>query len=464
VPRGDKFVVVCHHVRLASAKVKGRVSLGPEHKRPDRFAGTTDPLTSSTLGGRRLSVARVGWLMMFAVNVGLFLASIPAYYDAIVSFSDPEFRAAPVRASLQAGGVSVQFYAVCLLSISLATTVVWVAVASVIFWRRADNWIAYFASLSLITFATLSLPPSPPVLADQPFALWLPLRLLAFLGTVGLYTFYLLFPTGRFVPRWTRWATVLFAAHDAFFYLFPKSIFNTARSSPLLDFAMLTTFAAIAIGSQLYRYRYVSSPAERHKTKWVVFGMVSAGLGAIVFELSIPGPPLRYFSPLYALAIQAGLYGSLLLIPLSIGVAIVQDRLWDIDIVIRRTLVYGILTASLALVYFGGVAVAQAVFHALSGDVDRPQIAVVISTLVIAALFNPLRWRLKSFIDRRFYRRKYDARKTLNAFSATLSHETDLDALSDDLVTVVKRTMQPTHVSLWLRPGTDAKNKQIVKQ
>jgi hypothetical protein len=134
------------------------------------------------------------------------------------------------------------------------------------------------------------------------------------------------------------------------------------------------------------------------------------------------------------------------------------------DIVIRRTLVYGILTASLALVYFGSVAVAQAVFHALSGDVDRPQIAVVISTLVIAALFNPLRRRIKVFIDRRFYRRKYDARKTLNAFSATLSHETDLDALSDDLVTVVKRTMQPTHVSLWLRPEADAKIKQIVEQ
>jgi len=401
---------------------------------------------------------------MFGLTVGLFLASIPAYYDAIVSFSDPEFRPAPVRASLESGGVSVQFYATCLLSISFASTVVWVAVATVIFWRRADNWIAYFASLSLITFATLSLPPSPTVLADQSFALWLPLRLLAFFGTVGLYTFYLLFPTGRFVPRWTRWAAVLFAAHDAFFYLFPESIFNTARSFPLLDFAILTTFAAIAIGSQLYRYRYVSSPAERHKTKWVVFGMVSAGLGAIVFELSIPGPPLRYFGPLSARAILAGLYGSLLLIPLSIGVAIVYDRLWDIDIVIRRTLVYGILTASLALVYFGSVAVAQAIFHTLTGKVDQPQLAIVISTLVIAALFNPLRRRIKSFIDRRFYRRKYDSRKTLEAFSATLSHETDLDALSDDLVTVVRRTMQPTHVSLWLRPETDAKNKQIVKQ
>jgi hypothetical protein len=138
--------------------------------------------------------------------------------------------------------------------------------------------------------------------------------------------------------------------------------------------------------------------------------------------------------------------------------------LWSLTMLIpayfiRRTLVYGILTASLALVYFGSVAIAQAVFHALTDQEDLPQLTIVVSTLVIAALFNPLRRRIKSFIDRRFYRSKYDARRTLEAFSATLSRETDLDALSDDLVTVVKGTMQPTHVSLWLRSGTNAKGE-----
>jgi hypothetical protein len=435
--------------------------LGPEHKRPGESIGRTDILTFFTLGGRRLIVAQVGWLLVFVLSVGLYLASIPAYYDALVSFSS-DFNSAAARASLQASGVSVQFYAICLLSISFASTVVWVVVATIIFWRRADNWIAFFASLALITFGTMSLPPSPPALADESFGVWLPIRLLALIGTVTLFTFYLLFPTGRFVPSWTRWATVVFAAHDAFYYLYPRSIFDIARSFPLLDFAVLTTLACIAIGSQVYRYRYVSSPAERRQTKWVVFGLVSAGLGTVAFELSISGSPLGQFSLLTALALDAALWGSLLLIPLSIGVAIIHDRLWDIDIVIRRTLVYGILTASLALVYFGGVAVAQAVLHALSGDVDRPQSAVVISTLAIAALFNPLRRRIKVFIDRRFYRRKYDARKTLEAFSATLSHETDLEALSDDLVAVVRRTMQPAHVSLWLRPETDAKGKRTV--
>jgi hypothetical protein len=402
--------------------------------------------------------------MVFALAVGLFLASIPAHYDAIVGFSDSEMKPAAVRASLEASGISVQFYALCLLSISLVSTVVWVAVAGVIFSRRADNWIALFASLSLITFGTLSLPPSLPALADQSSSVWLPIHLLALIGTVALYIFYLLFPNGRFVPRWARWAAVLFATHEVFYWLFPRSIFNIARSFPFLDFAVLTTFACIAIGSQMYRYRYVSSPAERQQTKWVVFGLVSAGLGAIAFELSIPGSPLGQFGPLLALALEAGLFGSLLLIPLSIGVAIVHDRLWDIDIVIRRTLVYGILTASLALVYFGGVAVAQAVFHAFTGQERQPQLAVVVSTLVIAALFNPLRGRIKSLIDKRFYRSKYDARKTLEAFSATLNQETDLDALSDDLLTVVRGTMQPTHVSLWLRPETDAKDEQLLSR
>jgi hypothetical protein len=438
--------------------------LAPEHKSPGDFAGRTDALASPTLGGRSLSVARVVWLLVFVVAIGLFCVSIPAYYDAIVSYSASDFKPPAIRASLEASGVSVQFYAICLLSISFATTVAWVAVAVVIFWRRADNWMTLFASLSLLTFATLSLPPSRTVLADQSSAVWQAINLLALFGTVALYTFYLLFPSGRFVPRWTRWAAVLFAAHEAFFYLFPDSIFNVAKSFPLLDIAMLTTFACIAIGSQLYRFRYVSSPVERHKTKWVVFGLVLAGLGAIVFELSISGSPLGQFDPPLALALEAGLFGSLLLIPLSIGVAMVHDRLWDIDIVIRRTLVYGILTVSLALVYFGSVAVAQAVLRALTGQVEQPQLVVVVSTLIIAALFNPLRWRIKSFIDRRFYRRKYDAQKTLEAFSATLSQETDLDALSDDLMTVVRGTMQPTHVSLWLRPEMDAKGKQIVRQ
>jgi hypothetical protein len=131
--------------------------------------------------------------------------------------------------------------------------------------------------------------------------------------------------------------------------------------------------------------------------------------------------------------------------------------------VINLTLVYGSLTGMLVAVYFGGVAMVQAILHALTDHTEQPQLAVVISTLVIAALFNPLRRRIQSFIDRRFYRRKYDVRKTLEAFSATLRDETDLETLNNDLAGVIRETMQPTHVSLWLRPDRPPKGEQEVR-
>jgi hypothetical protein len=149
--------------------------------------------------------------------------------------------------------------------------------------------------------------------------------------------------------------------------------------------------------------------------------------------------------------------GFLPAIPIAIGIAILRYRLYDIDIIINRTLVYGSLTLMLALVYFGGVTSTQVVFTALTGQEEQPQLTIVVSTLLIAALFTPFRHRIQSFIDRRFYRRKYDAAKTLEAFSAKLRTETDLDALSDDLVGVVRETMQPEHVSLWLHPDPEPK-------
>jgi hypothetical protein len=169
-------------------------------------------------------------------------------------------------------------------------------------------------------------------------------------------------------------------------------------------------------------------------------------------DASLPATPL-WFDLIFSLA-GLGFAG----VPVAIGFAVLKYRLYDIDILINRTLVYGSLTAMLVAVYFGGVATTQTILRALTGQTEQPQLAVVISTLVIAALFNPLRRLLQSFIDRRFYRKKYDARKTLEAFSARLRDETDLETLNNDLAGVIRETMQPAHVSLWLRPDKPPKD------
>jgi hypothetical protein len=216
-----------------------------------------------------------------------------------------------------------------------------------------------------------------------------------------------------------------------------------------------------AVYAQIYRYRYVSAPTERQQTKWVLFGfllwLVLMGILAVPYgiEMSLPsGSPL----PWWSLVGSAGWWVALTIVPLSLSIAVLRYHLYDIDVLINRTLVYGSLTVMLALVYFGGVTATQAVLQTLTGQ--QSTLAVVASTLAIAALFVPLRRRVQGFVDRRFYRRKYDARKTLEVFSAKLRDETDLEALNNELVGVVRETMQPVHVSVWLRPQTAQKGEQ----
>jgi hypothetical protein len=277
----------------------------------------------------------------------------------------------------------------------------------------------------------------------------------------------LLFPDGRLPsPRWrpVAWCAALGLIGFVAGYTlnpgplddFPQVVNPYGVESLILEAvgiagAILASASMVASAvSLIVRMRWAGR-AQRQQIKWLAYG------SALVVGAVFLGSVISVWSGEVGIAlISLGLLG----VPICTGVAIARYRLYDIDIVINRTLVYGALTAALVAVYFGGVATLQALFRALTGQEQQAQLAIVVSTLVIAALFNPLRGRIQGFIDRRFYRRKYDAAKTLGAFSAKLRDKTDLDALTDDLVGVVKETMQPAHVSLWLRPDTAPQRQQ----
>jgi hypothetical protein len=223
----------------------------------------------------------------------------------------------------------------------------------------------------------------------------------------------------------------------------------------LVDFIatpMLFVAGVGAVISLVVRFRRARGD-ERQQIKWFASAATLTLVWiSVLWESTLGGLPGVIFALSSLLVIPS--------IPIATGIAMLRYRLYDIDRIINRTLVYGALTAMLVAVYVGGVTATQAIFRALTGQEQQPQLAVVVSTLVIAALFMPLRRRIQAFIDRRFYRRKYDARKTLEAYSARLRDETDLEALSDDLVEVVKETMQPSHISLWLPADPALKDKK----
>jgi hypothetical protein len=207
--------------------------------------------------------------------------------------------------------------------------------------------------------------------------------------------------------------------------------------------------------------RYLRSGGEvREQIKWLTFAasVVALGVsGAVIHGTLFTSGAAGSTDPLFGNLLEDTITLSFGGVPVAIGFAVLKYRLYDIDILINRTLVYGSLTIVLATVYLGGVTATQAIFQSFTGQEDLPQLAIVASTLVIAALFNPLRRRVQAFIDRRFYRKKYDARKTLEGFSARLRNEMDLDGLNAELVAVVRETMQPEHVFVWLRPDTPLK-------
>jgi hypothetical protein len=419
-----------------------------------REVGSDAP--SRVLRGRPLFLARIAWIVLAVVVLGLDAAGIPyayAQYRKICTSPacDQSGRLTPEGArSLQEVGISPEFYAAYVgVGLSVVVVLVFFAVAAVIFWHRSEDRMALFASFGLLVFGGAAI---TDLAAAHP-ALWFPAHLLNYIGQVSFGVFFYLFPDGRFVPRWTRWFAVTSAL------LFVPDVFFTESSLTNLIEPLFFVFIGSLLFAQVYRYRLVSTPAQRQQTKWVVFGFSVALLGFLATILLYESvSAIGGSGPLGEMVGETVVYGFLLLIPVSIGAAILRSRLYDIDVLINRTLVYGSLTTLLVAVYVGSVISMQYAFHAIAGG--NSQLVVVVSTLVIAALFNPLRRRIQTFIDRLFYRSRYDAAKTLEAFASKLRDETYLDRLGDELVSVVWETMQPAHASLWLRPSGRAKEEE----
>ena len=375
------------------------------------------------LPGKALTIVRIAWFVCALAVASVLLGALPGYYPHYAQL----IRADPYGL----GQFNLPFQ--LLIGVSdLASGFISLILAALLFWRKPNDRMALFVSFFLL----LTAPPS---------GISLGYFLTAYLGAPPVYSpaqdlqtplwvlIMCIFPDGRFVPRWTRWL---------FLVSIPTSvpIFAGTEWSAISRVVTIPFFILLMV-AQVYRYRRVSNDAERKQTKWVVFGFVVSIALSLIASLIYkrPSPPL------------------LNVIPLALTIAILRSHLWDIDIIIRKTLVYTVLTALLALIYFSSVVLLQRLFGALTGVAQSP-LAVVVSTLAIAALFTPLRRRIQDVIDRRFFRKKYDAQKTLEAFALIARDETDLERLTGELMRVVQETLQPERVSVWLKESKSPKD------
>jgi hypothetical protein len=360
-----------------------------------------------------------------------------------------------------------------------ALVVIDVTVGAIVASRRPENPVGWLLCLSGVAVATNSFASQYAIYAllAQPDTIpagealaWVASWLLPVM--IGLQVFYLLlFPTGRLPSRrwrWLAWLTVAYILVGVTTAAFspgahmgalgpirnPLGVEGLTQFYKAVLYTMSPALFIAAVFSLVVRLRRAVG-VERQQLKWLAYAAGGVAISSILLITTIALDTPRWYewvANAIVLAVTPG-------VPIAIGIAILRYRLYDIDLLINRTLVYGSLTAILAGVYFGGVTATQALFRDLAGQQELPQLVVVVSTLLIAALFTPLRRRIQSFIDRRFYRAKYDARKTLEAFSVKLRDETDLQALCEELVGVVRETMQPAYVSLWLRSDKSPKDQ-----
>ena len=397
---------------------------------------------TATLRGRWLLAARASWIAVATLTLGLATAGVVVALDRPDLIRAPSVRDAPAHA-----GLSNQVTIVVVFILPLAAGV---ATGLLIFWRRSNDGPAMLIALMLILGCAI---PMRTEWALDQVVPWLELPI-RFVWVLAMFLWLILlfvFPDGRFVPRWTR----LLGAAAIPAALVVDVTHEQSTTSLGLTVLIWSVFWGIGLYAQAYRYRHVSGPVQRQQTKWVA---LAVGVNILFLLLGIFIPilflgPANPWSP-WALAVLLPLY---LLILASIAIEILRHHLYDIDRLVSRTLTYGLLSVTLGILYAGAVVVLGQVLNPQGGD---SALAVAASTLLVAALFRPLRRRIQDMVDRRFNRRRYEAANTIEAFATRLREQLDLDTLSAELLGVVDQTMQPTKASVWLRRPTDVPENQ----
>jgi hypothetical protein len=272
------------------------------------------------------------------------------------------------------------------------------------------------------------------------------------LAGVSFVILFFLFPDGRFIPRWTRWLTILLILTALLDPVFRASnlLIPSGQFSQVFLWLFLLSLI-LGVYAQIYRYRHISTPTERQQTKWVILGFTSFFIAIFGWSIFLeiaplpPGRPRSLFNILFFVIVSP----VFIFFPATMVISMMRYRLWDIDLIIRKTVQYGMVTAVLVLVYFGTVIILQMLIGRATGE--QSPIIIVLSTLLIAALFNPLRRRVQDAVDRRFFRKKYDAAQVLAQFAQTARDEVEMEALQAELLRVVQETLQPNQVSIWLK-------------
>ncbi len=420
------------------------------------IADQSDRVTTAnatTLRQPWLNLARAAWLFLSALAaVALIAGTVLAVQAPLPACTAPGAACGPWAFSredvvmAQQAGMPAQVMALIYYATSILLKSVFFGVGLLIFWRRSDDWIALLLSLMLTLFALEGI---------DNLGAWMPVvTVLYALAAVIFMLLPFVFPNGRFVPRWALWIFAPLVIGAILATVLPQ--LGLPINDRIYALALLAPFAVwfvTAIYAVIYRYTRISNFTERQQTKWVMAGLLGTFilfvpfiLVTIFFPPSQPSLPRVAFMFLVYLPFYVVGY---LCLPGGIAFAILRYRLYDIDVIIRKTLVYTLVSALLALVFFGSVILLQRVFDAITGQ--QSQLAIVLSTLAIAALFNPLRNRIQAAIDRRFFRRKYDAQQVLARFAITARDETDMHALTAELAHVVQETMAPEGVKVWLR-------------